>query len=684
MKTFKYRLLLLAGIILVLGSQWSSAQDNTPPLPEGAIQSGPATVAGPTEPHSATNAPEQSRPHERNGAAGTRLWNLQDADILSIINEVSQETGKNFIVDPRVSGKISLVTSKPIAEDDVYEVFLSILGLLGYSAIPSDGVIKIVPSLEGAEQGTRVATNRFPGKGDEVVVRVIPLENISAMQVISSIRPLLPQWSNISAYTPGNVLIITGRANTLRRIVQLIQEVDKSTNNNVEVIPLHHASAMQIANVLNNLQNSARATGESPSISIAVDERSNGLILSGTKAARIKTRLLITQLDAPSANGAGNTEVIYLRYLKAKEMAPLLSKVALNMMGKAGSAELATAAASVTGGGKGSNAAATSHLTNIQAELSTNALILTAPASIMQALKSVIARLDVRPAQVLIEAVIAEIDEGDMKNLGIQWGTATTPGNIPSSPLGSLPTNFPIPGAGNIGIIPNMQIRAVLNILENINGVNILSTPSVVVLDNHKATIEIGQDVPDQSGSYATTGQTGTVTPFNTIERKRVSLQLDVIPQINLGDAVRMGITLKNDSLRNPDNPGINPLINISKIKNDVIVNSDNVLVLGGLISNNLNENINKVPILGDIPLLGLLFTQKSLSLQKKVLVTFIKPTILRNNEEANLITHTKYDAMRQTQINEPYEFKKIGKGVQPNILPPWGSKVDLPKPFRG
>lgn len=667
MKRLRFALFLLAGCILVIGSQFSSAHNN-------ATQSASSEEQG-----DQSLAPELIQT-SRESAPGSRLWNLQDADILSIINEVSKETGKNFIVDPRVSGKISLVSSKPIAQSDVYDVFLSILGLLGYSAIPSNGVIKIVPNMESAEQGTRVATAKSPGKGDEVVVRVIPLENISAMQVLSSIRPLLPQWSNISAYTPGNVLILTGRANNLKRIIQLIQEVDKTTNNNIEVVPLHHASATQIATVLSNLQNSTRATGESPTISIAVDERSNNIILSGTKAARMKTRLLISQLDAPASSGLGNTEVVYLRYLKAKEMAPLLSKVAQNMMGK-GSSD--SPAAIVTTGGKGGGAgSANARLTNIQAELSTNALILTAPASIMQALKSVIARLDVRPAQVLIEAVIAEIDEGDMKNLGIQWGTQTTPGNIPSSPLGSLPTNFPIPGAGNIGIMPNMQIRAVLNILENINGVNILSTPSVVVLDNHKATIEIGQDVPDQSGSYATTGQTGTVTPFNTIERKRVSLQLDVIPQINLGNAVRMAITLKNDSLRNPDNPGINPLINISKIKNDVIVNSDNVLVLGGLISNNLNENINKVPILGDIPILGLLFTQKSLSLQKKVLVTFIKPIILRNTEESTLITHTKYDAMRQTQINEPYEFRKIGKQIQPNILPPWKAKVELPKPF--
>ena len=673
MKRLKLILPLLAGLILVGGSQLSRALDN-PPV---QAAKGPGLEAQGAVPEKISVAPSGN---------GTRLWNLQDADILSIINEVSQETGKNFVVDPRVSGKITLVSSKPIAQDDVYEVFLSILGLLGYSAIPSDGIIKIVPNMESAELGSKVATEKYPGKGDEVVVRVIPLENISAMQVISSIRPLLPQWSNISAYTPGNVLILTGRAGNLKRIVKLIQEVDKSTNNNIEVIALHHASASQVSAVLNNLQNSSRATGESPTFSLAVDERNNNLILSGTKAARIKMHMLITQLDAPTATGSGNTEVVYLRYLKAKEMAPLLSKVAQNMMGKNTPNNETAASAAVNNGGKGGagGAPANNTLTNIQAELSTNSLVLTAPASIMQSLKSVIARLDVRPAQVLIEAIIAEIDEDDVKNLGIQWGTLTAPGNLTSSPDGSLPTNFPIPGAGNIGIIPSVQIRAVLNMLENINGANILSTPSVVVLDNHKASIEVGQDVPEQSGSYSTTGQASTVTPFNTIDRKRVSLQLDVTPQINLGNAVRLAITLKNDSLRNPDNPGLNPLINISKIKNDVIVNSDSVVVLGGLISNNLNENINKVPILGDIPILGLAFQQKSRSMSKKVLITFIKPIILRNSEEATSITHTKYDAIRQTQIDEPGQFKKLGKSFSPNILPPWGAKAELPKPFAG
>lgn len=653
---------IIAGVFLTIGNQLSVAENNartqqTPVTPPPPVKTEPATPV-------------------------SHLWNLQNADILTVINEVAQETGKNFIIDPRVNGKITLISSKAIANEDIYPVFLSILETLGYSAVAHGEVIKILPNNESSEAAGRLATEQAPGKGDEVVVRVLPLENISAVQVIASVRPLLPQWSNISAYAPSNVLILTGHANNLRRIVQLIQEVDKTTNNTIEVVPLHHASATQVATVLINLQNAARASGESPAVSIAVDERSNNIILSGTKSARLKLHLLIAQLDEPVSTGSGNTEVIYLRYLKAKEMAPLLSKVAANLIGKNNNTEQNPTAAAL-GINPSNKNQSPANMTNIQAELSTNALILTAPTAVMQALKAVIARLDIRPAQVLIEAIIAEIDESDLKNFGIQWGTLTRPTNLSGSPDGELPTNFPIPGAGNIGIIPSMQIRAVLNILENINGVNILSTPSIVVLDNHKASIEVGQDVPQQTGSFATPPSTGgQISPFNTFDRRRVSLRLDVIPQINLGNAVRLAILLKNDSLRNPDNPGTNPLINVSQIKNDVIVNSDNVLVLGGLISNSYNENINKVPILGDIPLLGLAFQQKSRSLQKKLLITFIKPIILHSAEEATLITHTKYEAMRQTQINAPAQFKKIGKKVPPNILPPWGSSAELPHPF--
>jgi general secretion pathway protein D len=613
-----------------------------------------------------------------------RLWNLQDADILSVINEVSQETGKNFIVDPRVSGKISLISSKPLKQSEVYDVFLSVLGILGYSAIPTGNVIKIVPNMESGENATRIATNSSPGKGDEVVVRVIPLENVSASQLIPVLRPMLPQWSNISAYTPGNVIILLGRASNLERIHTIIQDVDRASTNGIQMIPLHHASASQVATVLNNLLSASRAAGENTSVSIAVDERSNSILLGGPKAARLRMRVLISELDQPAQAPAGNTEVIYLRYLEAKTLAPLLSKIAANILGKSSGSQYEVSASNTAGTGAANAASAskdTSTSTNIQAEPNTNAVIITAPPTLMQALKHVIMKLDIRPAQVLVEAIIAEIDESNIESLGIQWGSVTPSGTVAPTSTGA-PTSFPPLGAGVVGIMPSVQIQAVLSILRNQNGVDILSTPSIMVLDNQKATIEVGQDVPFQTGSYATSNSATTVTPFTTNQYKPVTLKLDVTPQINLGTSVRLKLSLKNDTLQNPQNPGLTPLINTSKISNSVIINSDDVLVLGGLISNSNNENINKVPILGDVPIIGPIFQQKTKNQQKKNLMVFIKPIIITNNDNAMLISEMKYGEIRRTQSNFTDDLATIGDRPVPTRLPPWKNKRNLPTPF--
>jgi general secretion pathway protein D len=621
-----------------------------------------------------------------------RLWNLQDADILSIINEVSLETGKNFIVDPRVSGKISLISSKPIKANEVYQVFLSVLELLGYSAIPGSGnIVKIVPNMESSELASHVATNKNPGQGDEVVVRVVPLENVSAAQLLPVIRPMLPQWSNISTYMPGNVLILIGHAANLQRIMNVIQNIDTAATSSIEIIPLRQSSAAQIATVLTNLQNAARANGETAALSIAADERSNSILLSGNKGSRLRIKALIAQLDAPVAGAQGNTEVIYLKYLQAKTLAPLLGKIAQNILRtgggnngpEAGANNPAAAPAAALGAGPPHSSQSIENQTNIQAEPSVNALIITAPPTLMKSLRSVVSKLDIRPAQVLVQAVIVEIDQDDLKNMGIQWGSRT-PANPDENPQGGAATSvsFPPLGEGVLGIIPHTQVRAVLSLLENKTGVNILSTPSVVVLDNKKAVLKVGQEVPQQTGTYATTGTTGTVTPFNTIENKPVVLELDVIPQINLGNAVRLQINLKNDTLQNPENPGLNPVINTSQISNAVIVNSDDILVIGGLISNNLTESVDKIPILGDLPGVGIIFQHKRKTFQKKNLVAFIKPIIIYNAEEATAITNTKYNNIRQAQINWPVDLTHTGEPNQENILPPWKNNVVLPKPF--
>ena len=615
--------------------------------------------------------------------SSVRLWNLQDADILSVINEVSEETGKNFIVDPRVNGKITLISSKPIKKSEVYQLFLSVLSILGYSAVPSGHVIKIVPSMESGELATPVISSRESSlKTEQIVVRVIPLQNVSASQLIPVLRPLLPQWSNISVYTPGNILILLGRADNLDRLNTIIQDVDRSSNSNIQIIPLHHASASQVVSVLNNLQNAARASGEGPSASIAVDERTNSILLGGPKAVRLRLRVLISQLDSPATSPSGNTEVVYLRYLEAKTFAPLLGKIAQNIMGKdSGShydASTSFSASSSSNSSSTQSKEPPANLTNIQAEPNTNAIIITAPPTLMQALKSVIAKLDIRPAQVLVEAIIAEIDEDSLSNLGIQWGSPTETG-IDTG----VPTSFPNFGAGVVGIMPRTQIQAVLSILRNQNGVDILSTPSVMVLDNQKATIEIGQDVPVQTGSYSTTGgSTSQPTPFNTTDYKKVTLKLDVTPQINLGSSVRLKLDVKNDTLQNPQNPGPTPLINTSEIKNMVIINSDDILVLGGLMSNANSENTNKVPFLGDVPVVGSLFTQKATSQKKKNLVVFIKPVISTGGDDAMTITQMKYNYIRNVQANFGDEMTNIGDKPLSTKLPPWKNSRDLPMPF--
>lgn len=673
-KYVKQSLFALVGGLLVATVSFSEKSPE-PILPQPIEIKAPAPVTSGANP-----APRAAR-----------LWNLQDADILSVINEVSQETGKNFVVDPRVNGKITLVSSKPLRQKEVYQVFLSVLSMVGYSAIPSGNVVKIVPNMESGEQATSVIAGKNGPKGDEVVVRIIPLENVSAAQLIPVLRPMMPQWSNVSAYMPGNVLILLGRASNLDRIYHVIQDVDSAATSGIQMIPLRHASAAQVATVLNNLQTAARSAGDSANVSIAVDERSNSILLGGTKAMRVKMRVLISELDAPVSAPAGNTEVVYLRYLEAKNFAPLLGKIAQNIMGKessgGASVDIGSSTNTSSNNTNGSSNSSTSAVpkeintnsTYIQAEPNTNAIIITAPPALMQALKAVIAKLDIRPAQVLVEAIIAEVDESNLTSLGVQWGSVSADGLVNTS---GSPTSFPAYGAGVVGIMPHVQIAAVLSALQNQNGVDILSTPQIVVLDNQKASIEIGQSVPVQTGSYATTGGANTVTPFTTNDYKPVTLKLDVTPQINLSRSVRLKMNLKNDTLQNPQNPGLNPLINTSKIANSVIINSEDVLVLGGLISNTNNENINKVPILSSIPIIGDAFKQKTTNQQKRNLMVFIKPVIMKDSEDAMMLTHMKYNQVRSIQANYREELTNIGDAPLRSMVPPWKNSRDLPAPF--
>lgn len=646
----------------ILGAQVAMAADAPasvkPPISQASV------------PHAKTPA---SAPLDEDAG---RIWNLQDADILSVINEVSSETGKNFIVDPRVNGKISLVSSKALPRDQVYPVFLSVLSMLGFSAIQSGSVVKIVPTTESLENTTRVVSNKNFPQGDEVVVRIVPLDNINATQLIPVLRPLLPQWSNIASYSPANILLLSGRASNLERILMIIREIDRVSNNRIEVIPLKYASAAQVSNVLNNLQNASRMSGDNNIVSVATDERSNSILLGGNKVARLKMRILLAQLDAPSQTPEGNTEVVYLRYQEAKTLAPILSKIAQNILGKGSDSVPATPSNSTSSSGSGTSKE--SNLTNIQADPATNAVIITASPALMQALRHVIAKLDIRPAQVLVEAIIAEIDETNLQNLGVKWGSNLSIGSSSSSTAAT-----DIFTQDNYGIIPQTSVQAILIALQNQVNANILSTPSVVVLDNREAIIEVGEQINQQTGSYATSNNVSTVSPYTTNQYKDITLKLKVKPQINLGEAVRLTLDLKNDSLVDPASATgqTNPPINTNKITNSVIVNTGDVLVLGGLMSDNHSETLHKVPILGDIPLIGKIFQNKTNSVTKKNLVLFIKPSIIRTPTDASHITETKYETIRRDQMNWMDQKNKAGSS-KPSVLPPWKNTKDIPNPF--
>ncbi len=657
------------------------------------------------------------------------LWNLQNADIRSVIAEISRETGKNFIIDPRVQGKISIVSSTPLSRSAVYQVFLSTLEVLGYSAVPAGKVTKIVPSIDARSQATPIASQYRPGRGAEVVVRVIPVRNVQALQLVPILRPLLPDWGSINAINDANSLVIAGTAANVTRIANIIHRVDSTNANGIDMISLHYASAEDIVNTIQQLQQAAREQGENQRVSIAAEPQSNTILLSGNKQDRLKMRVLISQLDTPSASGAsGNTQVVYLHYRRSEDLVPILAGVAQSYYrGPVGTVigtrslignQYDSISGAQGGGDDGSAsnpqliqattsmshpAGTDSHMeakvqtlqqgehgkghkprVEIIAEPNTNAIIINAPPTLMRTLRGVVSKLDIRPSEVLIEALIAEVDRNHDFNLGIKWGSVTG-----KNATGISPIDF-IPGfRQGIGIINGKglhNLQGVLNALTTDKNSEILSTPSIMVLDNNQAQIVVGQEVSIQSSEYPNNagGSTGA-TPFTTFDREKVALHLYVTPQIDQNGSLTLALDQGNDTLENPEERTTTPIVNISGIRTSVLVNSGDIIVLGGLIQNQYTHGNEHVPILGDIPGIGSLFTNYNKNKQKKMLMVFIRPIIIHNEAHGLQLTSGKYNYIRNAQLNW---FRQQQYHYDPEtnqfILPPWGKKVHLPQPFSG
>jgi len=615
--------------------------------------------------------------------AETVTLNLNDADIGALISTVSAVTDKNFIVDPRVKGKVTVISSRPMDSDEVYQVFLSILKVHGFAAVPSGEVIKIVPDVNAKQDGIPTATDRNPGQGDEMVTRVIEVDNVTAAQLVPILRPLIPQQGHLAAYPATNVLIISDRATNVERLVSIIRRIDQVSDSEIEIIPLQHASASEVVRVLTSLNRSAAVQSKVPGAAsgqaLIADERTNSVLLGGDRAERLRMRALISHLDTPLESG-GNTDVVYLHYAVAADLVDTLMGV--------GKLE--------ESGAKAGKAAAGRNSFDIQADEATNALVITAPPDIMRTLRRVISQLDIRRAQVLVEAIIAEVTEDTARELGVQWifngaqDSSGPVGVINFTNSGSLISDI-VNGAADVaagGAFPAINDNAlfgfgrtnsnsfnyigVLNAIASDTNNNILSTPTLVTLDNEEAEIIIGENVPFLTGSFTSTGAGDSATnPFQTIQRQDVGLTLKIKPQINEGDAMRLEIEQEVSSIA-PSVAGASDIVtNKRSIKTTVMVDDSDMVVLGGLIEETVGEDIQRVPLLGYIPLIGELFTSRTADVSRANLMVFIHPVILRDKNMTQLYTNSKYNHIRSLQLDAQEDGVNLLRKQNHPVLPP-------------
>ena len=648
-----------------------------------------------TTPHKAPTNSSAAQSNNNTPAATGHIWNLQNADIKSVIAEVAKETGKNFIIDPRVSGTVNLISTRPLPPNALYNVFLTMLQTYGFAAIQGKNSVRIVPDVSAPQYTSPVANGRHPGNGSAIVVRVIAVKNVSSTQLVPILRPLMPQWSTISAYSPTNFIVASGTAENLNRLVDIIHRIDVPSDNGVSVVPLKNASAKQVVKILKSLQSSAQTNGGSTAqVAAQADDRTDSVILSGSKIARLRASVIISQLDQPSSHGQGSTQVIFLHYLSAKKIAPILDKIA---KGKAGGDDSSTSAAT-TSSTSTSNSSDDSksdsnnlgNLTDVLPEIDDNAVIITAPKTMMDNLKNIIQQLDIRPLQVYVQAIIVELDSSSLQKLGFQWGTfysdaGSESGQGNPSVSGDSSSSSPFSGGAGVGVLRNGHFAALAAAIKGLSGADILSEPTIMVQNNQKAQFSVGKTISVQQSQQGSVDsgvdQNGVPQTLSTFNQEDVGLKLTVTPQINQGDSVQLKIDQTNGSLQNPDNPTTTPVINKSVIKTSVLIDSGDILVLGGLMSNNMTTNTFSTPILGDIPIIGRLFTYKSHELEKKDLMVFLRPVIVRTPLDGTAITNKKYKMIRNLQQSWTYNAADKDDPSD-RLLPPRDRNLQLPVPF--
>ncbi|TKT99317.1 type II secretion system protein GspD [Citrobacter sp. wls830] len=602
--------------------------------------------------------------------------NFNGADIKTFVDIVGQNIGKTILLAPDVSATISVRSTDSFTEEEYYQFFLSVLDLYGFSLVTLDnGILKVVRSDKIKMAPGRLSSDTHPGKGDELVTRVVSLNNVPARALAPLLRQMLDGGNigNVVHYEASNVLILNGKASTVNRLIEVAKRVDTMGAEKDQIISLKYASAVDLAEVLTELSRESGKDAKPTTLQtrIVADKRSNALIVSGSDRARAKITQLASRLDTQE-QGQGNMRVWYLKYAKADKLVEVLTGVSQKLKDESGSA---------TKSG-GNTSSSSNNDISISADEQTNSLVITANQSQLQQLAPVIEKLDIRRAQVLVEAIIVEVQDGKGLNLGVQWAnknvgaTQFTNTGLPifnaaqgvrefkkqggitsDNPAYDLFSEFNGLAAGFFSGDWGVLLTTISSDSKN----DILSTPSIVTLDNKEASFNVGQDVPVLSGSQTTSGD----NIYSTVERKTVGTKLKVTPQINEGDSVLMEIEQEVSSVDSSANSSdLGPTFNTRTIQNAVLVKSGETVVLGGLMDDSSKETIEKVPLLGDIPLVGQLFRYTDNEKSKRNLMVFIRPTIIRDDDVYHSLSQEKYTRFKTMQKERAEKSSKLLIGV--------------------
>ncbi|ASK67509.1 Pullulanase secretion envelope pulD [Shewanella putrefaciens] len=631
--------------------------------------------------------------------------NFKGTDIQEFINIVGKNLNKTIIVDPTIRGKINVRSYDLLNDEQYYQFFLNVLQVYGYAIVEMENnVIKVIKDKDAKTAAIRVANDNDPGLGDEMVTRIVALYNTEAKQLAPLLRQLNDNagGGNVVNYDPSNVLMLSGRAAVVNKLVEIIRRVDKQGDTSVQVVPLEYASAGEMVRIIDTLYrataNQAQLPGQAPKV--VADERINAVVVSGDEKSRQRVVELIHRLDAEQAS-TGNTKVRYLRYAKAEDLVEVLTGFAQKLEGEK------DPSAQAAGGGKRRNEI------NIMAHTDTNALVISAEPDQMRTIESVINQLDIRRAQVLVEAIIVEVAEGDNVGFGVQWAAKADGGtqfNNLGPTIGEIGagvwqaqdkegTYITNPSTGEvIGQNPKTKgdVTLLAQALGKVNGMawgvamgdfgalvqavsadtnsNVLATPSITTLDNQEASFIVGDEVPILTGSTASSNNSN---PFQTVERKEVGVKLKVVPQINEGNAVKLAIEQEVSGVNG--NTGVDISFATRRLTTTVMADSGQIVVLGGLINEEVQESVQKVPFLGDIPVLGHLFKSSSSKKTKKNLMIFIKPTIIRDGVTMEGIAGRKYNYFRALQLEQQERGVNLMPNTQVPILEEWNQSEYVP-----